>query len=98
MTAKGARCSRREALAIVAIGSATTLFARPATAFSDQAFSAESAQARADASRVTTYFNDGLLADPTGIMPPYRRPRAFRGARRISQLSEAQRIAAGFGI
>ncbi|WP_305097265.1 hypothetical protein [Croceibacterium aestuarii] len=47
---------------------------------------------------VVAYFNDGLMADPSATLPPYRRPGGYRGTGRTSRMSEAERIAAGFAL
>ena len=86
-------CSRRQAMALMAAGSCAAFAAGPAFAFA--APQTQSGRARAP---TTTYFNDGLLADPGGASPAWRRPRGYRGAGRIARLSEAERIAAGFMV
>jgi|GEM_PF-6246452 len=86
-------CSRREALGRFVIGAGLAL--SPGPAFALDAGPAPRAPRR---SPVTTYFNDGLLADPDGQSPAWRRPRGYRGAGGIARLSEEERIAAGITL
>jgi hypothetical protein len=93
MAGEGAGCSRREALALLAIVSAMAT-GTPA------AFAQGTAPGRPLRSKaaVLSYFNDGLMADPSATLPAFRRPGGYRGAGRISRMNEAQRIAAGIAL
>lgn len=93
MAAQGAGCSRREALALLAITGAVATGAAPALSYR-----AASGRALGAKTAVTSYFNDGLLADPSATLPPYRRPGGYRGTGRLARMSEAERIAAGLTV
>ena len=45
---------------------------------------------------VMAYFADGLLRDPTGILPAYRAPRGYRGGAGIAGLDERQMREGGY--
>jgi hypothetical protein len=47
---------------------------------------------------VLAYFNDGLLADDSSRLPPYRRPAGYRGAGRLARMSEHERLSAGLAV
>ncbi len=91
MTRHGAACSRREALGLMASAAALTVAGPPALA-------AAPAGRPARPGRVTAYFNDGLLADPSATLPAFRRPAGYRGTRRLARMSEAELIAAGITL
>lgn len=78
MVTSALRCSRRKALAAITAG--IGMAALP-VALSPRAATARPDTPPAGASPHTTYFNDGLMLDPSGTMAAYKRPRGYRGAR-----------------
>ena len=86
-------CSRRTLLAGFGVAAVGACLGFPATAGS-RPRAADGGPALAS----VAYFNDGLLADPTGRLPAHRRPTGYRGARAAPAMSAEQRIAVGLPV
>ena len=86
-------CSRRTFLAGFGVAAMASCVGFPAAAGSHPR-----AVRRGTAPATVAYFNDGLLADPTGRLPAHRRPTGYRGARAALAMSAEQRIAVGLPV
>ncbi len=93
--ANGLACTRRGALALIAMGAGAAALA-PLPLRAGGSGAARFAPARS--SPAMSYFVDGLIRDPSGQLAPYRAPGGFRGGRALQRMDDRALAMAGLRI